>query len=107
MIRLERHPLGPRLHVAGRRLHEWHAGVLLGLLALVSAAARAGHGVHLAAATAGVGAYLVAKDWRDLLPRTRDTGAWRMGLHRPPTGSVWTVDPSGPPILSDAPDSGL
>ena len=39
--------------------------------------------------------WLVAKDWRDLVPRQRDTATWRLGLHRraaplrgPPRGSM-------------------
>jgi len=84
MIRLERHPLGPRLHVAGVRVHEWYLGLVLMVAAVVSAVAQVGQAVHLTALAAAAGAYLIAKDWRDLLPSTRDTGAWRLGLHRPP-----------------------
>ena len=32
----------------------------------------------------GAGIWLIAKDWRDIFPRRRDTAAWRLGLHRPP-----------------------
>jgi lysyl-tRNA synthetase class 2 len=84
MIRLERHAHGPRLYVGGVRVHEWQLGV--GLLALVLAGwvfelwPFAGWTL-LAAVAAG---YMVAKDWRDLLPSRRDTGMWRVGLHRPP-----------------------
>ena len=28
-----------------------------------------------------VGVWMVAKDWRDLVPSLRDTGAWRLGVH--------------------------
>jgi lysyl-tRNA synthetase class 2 len=36
--------------------------------------------VPLLAAAAGV--WLIAKDWRDLVPSKRDTSSWRVGLHR-------------------------
>ena len=28
-----------------------------------------------------VGVWMVVKDWRDLVPSLRDTGAWRLGIH--------------------------
>jgi len=31
---------------------------------------------------AAAGAWLVVKDWRDLVPSKRDTASWRLGLHR-------------------------
>ena len=81
VLRLERHPHGPRVFVLGRRVHEYELGVALALAALVWAAGdRAlgdGPGTLLA-----LGLLLVVKDARDLFPRTRDTGAWRLGLHR-------------------------
>jgi hypothetical protein len=84
LIALERHPLGPRLHVAGRRVHECYVGLALGnaaaLCALGSASAPLAEGLGL------VGAWLVVKDWRDLHPATRDTAAWSLGLHRRPKG---------------------
>ncbi len=85
MIRLERHAYGPRLYVAGVRVHEWQLGIALFAFVL------AGWVFELwpfAAWTllAAVGAaYMVAKDWRDLIPAKRDTGTWRVGLHRPPS----------------------
>lgn len=85
MIRIERHEKGPRLFVAGRRLHECHAGlVLLGLALLMRV-------VHIdettvptgvVAAIALLGAYMVIKDARDFVPRWRDTASWSMGIHR-------------------------
>lgn len=83
-MRVERHPLGPRIYLFGVRCHEWHMGVLilvaLGIGALVGL-------VHdgftsLLAVVAAV--WLITKDWRDLTRRRRDTGAWRVGFHRPP-----------------------
>jgi lysyl-tRNA synthetase class 2 len=83
MLRLERHRLGPRVFLLGRRLHEWH----LGLLAIAGAICgallgRIGAGPALVAAL--LGAWLVAKDWPDLTGRHRDTAAWRLGFHRRP-----------------------
>ena len=85
LIRVERHALGPRVYVFGRRVHEWHLGA--GILAALVVAAQAdgltgGVGPYLAAT---VGTWLVAKDWRDLTRSGRDTAAWRLGFHRKPT----------------------
>jgi lysyl-tRNA synthetase, class II len=84
LIRIERHALGPRLHVLGRRVHEWHLGVaVLSSLAVHAAVGNA----HLTFATivaALAGTWLVAKDWHDLLGSHRDATAWRLGLHRRP-----------------------
>jgi lysyl-tRNA synthetase, class II len=84
LFRLERHQLGPRIYLGNLRLHEWH----LGLVMLAGLALGASFGIvrdPLPAALAGAAAiWLIAKDWRDILPRHRDTGAWRLGLHRPP-----------------------
>ena len=81
IVRVERHTLGPRLFVFGRRLHECHVGIAAllagGVLALAGLSA-----VPIAALLAA-GAWLVVKDWRDLHPATRDTAMWRAGLHRP------------------------
>jgi lysylphosphatidylglycerol synthetase-like protein (DUF2156 family) len=81
MIRLERHTLGPRCFVLGRRLHEWHVGVALLASALLATAADA----FLRAGTLAVlGAWLVAKDYNDLFPSRRNTTAWSFGFHRRP-----------------------
>lgn len=83
LFRLERHQLGPRVHVLGCRVHEWHAGLAIAVSAVALLLAGVVN-VTAAAVTGAVGGYLVAKDWRDLLPGTRDSGAWSVGLHRPP-----------------------
>ena len=69
-VRIERHRLGPRLHVLGRRIHEYQVG-LAALAAL-----------PLNRWTAAVGLSLVVKDWPDLFPATRDRASWRLGIHR-------------------------
>lgn len=84
VVWVERHPLGPRVYLFGVRCHEWQLGVLI-LVALGTGAlgglVQDGFTSLLAVVAA---AWLIAKDWRDLTRRRRDTGAWRMGLHRPP-----------------------
>ena len=85
LLRVEHHALGPRVYVLGARIHEWHlgCGVLLLLLGLDLAGILTG---GLAAYAIGfLGSWLIAKDWRDLTGAQRDTGAWRLGFHRPPS----------------------
>jgi lysyl-tRNA synthetase class 2 len=81
LVWVERHELGPRLYVAGRRVHEWHAG--LALLASVAAIPPL-HGSPAGWTLAVIGAWLVIKDWNDLFPSRRDTAAWRIRPHRRP-----------------------
>jgi lysyl-tRNA synthetase class 2 len=84
MFRIDRHRLGPRVYVLGARIHEWHLGAgLLLLLGLGAAFDRVDPGVRTAV-PALLGLWLVAKDWRDLVPSRRDTAAWRLGLHGVP-----------------------
>jgi lysyl-tRNA synthetase, class II len=84
IVRVERHPLGARLHVAGFRLHEWHLGgvILLGLAVGVIFGRVDDSLTATLAASAGI--WLVAKDWHDLTPSRRDTAAWKLGFHRRP-----------------------
>jgi lysyl-tRNA synthetase class 2 len=94
-LRLERHRLGPRVFVLGRRIHEWHLGLAvaagwlgaigLGLLHLHSSGALALPAFAL---------WLIAKDWRDVFPSLRDTASWQVGLHRsmPPLRDVSRLD---------------
>lgn len=91
LIRIERHGLGPRLHLLGRRVHEYHFG--FALLA-VSPAASADASPHLSPGkviAAIVGLWLVVKDWPDLFKATRDKASWRLGLHRLPPDEGWAV----------------
>ena len=95
MLRIDNHRLGPRVYVLGARVHEWQlgAGVLL-LLAVGAAFDKVDPG--LASATAALlGLWLVAKDWRDLVPSQRDTASWRLGLHgrAAPLRAVRPADP--------------
>jgi lysyl-tRNA synthetase class 2 len=83
-LRVERHSLGPRIYFLGARWHEWHLGALI--LAVLALGFALGF-VHDALPTllaAAAGIWLIAKDWRDISRRRRDTAAWRLGLHRPP-----------------------
>src|SRR3954453_8016394 len=82
MLRLERHPFGPRVYVLRRRIHEYHLGLaVLAALAVGSFFDLVDLGLATALA-AVVGVWLVAKDWRDLVPSKRDSATWQMGLHR-------------------------
>jgi lysyl-tRNA synthetase class 2 len=71
--------------VLGVRVHEWQLGV--GLLVTYAAAAWSSvvSPTSLAALSlAAMAGWFVLKDWRDLFPTLRDTGAWQLGFHRPP-----------------------
>jgi lysyl-tRNA synthetase class 2 len=84
VVRIERHPLGARLHLGGFRVHEWHLGTAI-LVALAVGAVFGRVDDNLTATLAGcAGLWLVAKDWHDLVPSRRDTAAWKLGLHRRP-----------------------
>ncbi len=84
LVRIERHLLGPRVFLLGVRWHDWHVGALVLLLLGLGVAAGRVHDTLPTGLAAGVGFWLIAKDWRDLTPRRRDTAAWRLGLHRRP-----------------------
>ena len=81
VLRIDNHRLGPRVYVLGTRVHEWHLGAAV-LLALAVGAAFDKVDLGPAPAAAVLfGLWLVAKDWRDLVPSQRDTASWRLGLH--------------------------
>jgi hypothetical protein len=84
VIRLERHTLGPRVFVLGLRIHE--VGLGLGVLAVSVAGciAEVWGMTHRVEAAAGVGSWLVIKDWRDLFRSKRNTAAWSPIWHRVP-----------------------
>jgi lysyl-tRNA synthetase class 2 len=82
VLRVERHELGPRVHVAGMRVHEWMLGVALltAVGVLLAAGVLAPHKASFL--LAGIGAWLVAKDRHDLVPGRRDRARWSLGMHR-------------------------
>ena len=82
MLRVERHPFGPRVYVLRRRIHEYHLGLAI-LLALVVGSLFDDVELGLTTTLAAVaGLWFVAKDWRDLVPSKRDSATWQLGLHR-------------------------
>ena len=83
-LRVERHALGPRLYVLGVRWHEWHLGALILSVLALGLVLGCVHDALPTLLAGGAGIWLIAKDWRDIFPRRRDTAAWRLGLHRPP-----------------------
>ena len=83
MLKLHRHPLGIRVYVLRRRIHEWHAGLAALIVSSVMAlTGRFGPGVVLLIGLSGL--WLLAKDWHDLTPSGRDATFWRLGIHRRP-----------------------
>ena len=68
--------------VFGVRVHEWHLGAAG--LAGAGLASALGAAAVIVALLVAVSLWLIAKDWRDLVPATRDTAAWAPGIHRPP-----------------------
>jgi lysyl-tRNA synthetase, class II len=84
VLRVERHRLGPRVYVLGARVHEWQLGAAILLAVGAAAALDRTDGSVPAAILALAGAWLVAKDWQDLVPSRRDTASWRLGLHARP-----------------------
>jgi hypothetical protein len=86
MLRLERHRLGPRVYVLGRRIHEFALGLaVLGVL-LAGGLAETWELTRVTVLATALGTWLVAKDWRDLFPSKRDTGRWSLLPHRVPRG---------------------
>jgi lysyl-tRNA synthetase class 2 len=81
MLRYERHSLGPRVFILGRRIHEWHLGLLV-IAGAVAAALLGQIGPGTALVAAILGAWLVVKDWPDLTRSGRDGAAWRLFVHR-------------------------
>src|SRR5947207_334087 len=82
MLRLERHPFGPRVYLLHRRIHEYHLGLAI-LVALAAGSFLDDVDLGLTTILAALaGVWLVAKDWRDLVPSKRDSAMWQLGLHR-------------------------
>jgi lysyl-tRNA synthetase, class II len=85
-IHVERHELGPRLFVFGRRVHEWTVGAaLVATLGALLATDVLALG-EATVALLGLGLWLFVKDRHDLLPSRRDRCAWSWGSHRRPGG---------------------
>ena len=83
MLEFHRHPLGVRVYLLSRRIHEWHLGLaVLMLTGAMALTGRFGAGALLLIGLSGL--WLVAKDWHDLTPSGRDVTFWRLGLHRRP-----------------------
>jgi lysyl-tRNA synthetase, class II len=81
-IRFERHAHGPQVSVLDRRVHEWHLGAGVLTVVLVGWLAGAWELSLWSGLVAFAGAWMLVKDWRDVFPSRRDTGAWRLGIHR-------------------------
>jgi lysyl-tRNA synthetase class 2 len=79
---VEWHEHGPRLRVLDRRIHECHTGLVLVLFAGARLVAGIGIPAEMLAATALLGAWMVIKDWRDIVPAQRDTATWSVAIHR-------------------------
>jgi hypothetical protein len=82
ILHVRRHPLGPRVYIAGFRVHECWAGLVA--VILIALGGVADHtGPHpLDAAVCVVAVWMMAKDWPDFFPSRRDTYSWRVGFHR-------------------------
>jgi len=85
LIRIERHELGPRVHIVGRRVHEYQIGLALLAASPVGTVETSARALAPAAVAALSGLWLVVKDWPDLFPATRDQASWRFGVHRLPS----------------------
>ena len=82
IVQIERHSHGPRLFVLGVRVHECHLGILLLAGDLAGLLARAWTLSLWSGLVALAGGWMLLKDGRDLVPSLRDTGSWRLGVHR-------------------------
>jgi hypothetical protein len=84
VLRLERHRLGPRVYVAGLRIHEFALGLAVLAVLLLGGVAEVWELTRATEAATLLGSWLVAKDWRDLFPSKRNTAAWGLLPHRVP-----------------------
>ena len=88
VVDVRTHPLGPRVYVAGMRVHECWAG-LVATLAVAMGHATGRTAPHpLDTAVVIVAAWMMLKDWPDFFPSRRDTYGWRVGFHRRPTEPI-------------------
>lgn len=84
MLRLERHRLGPRVYLLGLRIHEFALGFAVLAVLLAGGLAETWEVTRAVEAVVALGAWLVLKDWRDLVPSKRNTAAWSLLPHRVP-----------------------
>ncbi|MEZ5079843.1 MAG: phosphatidylglycerol lysyltransferase domain-containing protein [Thermoleophilia bacterium] len=84
LVTLQRHPLGPRLYLLGRRIHEYMVGLALMLIAVGATIGDRGLPSHGGSVLAVGGGWLFVKDWNDLVPSRRDTTCWTWTIHRRP-----------------------
>src|SRR3954464_13687487 len=97
MLRLDRHPLGPRVYVLGTRVHEWHLGAAV-LLALLVGALTDRLDLSLASGIAAfAGVWLVGKDWRGGTPSPRHTPGGGAGPPGRPAALRTTRRADSPP----------
>ncbi|MCY7303490.1 MAG: phosphatidylglycerol lysyltransferase domain-containing protein [Thermoleophilia bacterium] len=82
VIDVQRHPQGPRVFILGRRIHEYMLGVAILIVLLAGRLSGHVHTSIVPLVVASVGVWLIAKDWRDIFPATRDTASWQLGIHR-------------------------
>jgi lysyl-tRNA synthetase, class II len=82
IVQIERHSHGPRLFVLGVRVHECHLGIALLGTDLAGLLAHAWAPSLWSVLVALAGGWMLLKDGRDLVPSLRDTGSWRLGVHR-------------------------
>lgn len=82
LLDIRRHPLGPRVYVAGLRVHECWAGLAATLIVAVGWLTDRSGPPTLDAAILVVSAWMMLKDWPDFFPSRRDTYSWRVGFHR-------------------------
>ena len=84
VLRLERHRLGPRVFLFGLRIHEFALGFAVLAALLLGGLTETWELTRATVAATALGSWLVAKDWRDLFPSKRNTGAWGLLPHRVP-----------------------
>lgn len=82
LLHVRRHPLGPRVYVAGLRVHECWAGLVATLAIAAGWVTDRSGPAALDAAILFVAAWMMLKDWPDFFPSRRDTYSWRVGFHR-------------------------
>ncbi|HEY3543302.1 MAG TPA: hypothetical protein VGK79_12245 [Gaiellaceae bacterium] len=82
MVKIERHELGPRIYVLGRRIHEFALGFAVLSVLLVLGVTDHSELTKRFDAALAFGSWLVIKDWRDLFPSKRNTASWSLLPHR-------------------------